>query len=174
MKAKMIVLVLLAGLMTTGFECISDNYLVSVNIEGVTGVYAISPGNPTFSECKTFLAKDYLNQDFGTISGARIYDIRVRTIGSYGGNVNATIRLNSQSGQQILSINGPWSDYNTEQSILSSSKVTRVSAGISQLVGTVLNKLDITLCGFGSLSGGTIPSGLAVEVKVLGQVDGRP
>ncbi len=170
----MIVLVFLAGLMTTGFECISDSYLVSVNIEGVTGVYTINPGSTTFAECKTFFAKDYLNQDFGTISGARIYDIRVRTIGSYGGNVNATIRLNTQAGQQILSISGAWSDYSTAQSIITSSKVTRTSAGISQLVGAILNKLDITLCGSGSVSGGTVPSGLSVEVQVLGQVDGRP
>lgn len=174
MKAKMIVLVLLAGLMTTGFECISDSYLVSVNIEGITGVYNINPGSGQFAECKTFLAKDYLDQDFGTISGARIYDIRVRTIGNYGGNVNATVKLNSQTGQQILNINGAWSDFNTAQSIITSSKVTRTSAGIAQLVGAIQNKLDITLCGSGVLSGATVPSGLAVEVQVLGQVDGRP
>jgi len=172
MKVKTVLMMLFVGLMTMGFECVNDNAFFSVNLQGVTGTFKVNPGNnPNFNDCKTFLAQDYLDASFGTLGDVRIYDIRVSTIGAYGGNVNGRVEVN---GVTILSYSGPWSNFSTPRSLVTSTLITRSPAGLATLINAIKNKQDITLCGIGSVSQIPVPDGLYVKVEVFGQVDGTP
>lgn len=169
MKATVVLTMLFVGLMTMGFDCVNDNALFAVNIQGISGTYKINPGgNPNFDESKTIRVSEYLDQDFSSFKAVRVYDIRITTIGAYAGNVNGTVQVN---GVTILTYNGPWSGFSTPQSLITSSLITRNTSGITALVQAILNKQDITLRGFGSVSSTPVPDGLSVNVEVFSQVD---
>lgn len=162
---------LFVAMLTMGFDCINENALVSVNIPGLTGTYNINAGNnANFNGAVAILASDYLNLGFDNINlnTTRIYDIRVSTIGSYGGNVQGQVLVN---GTPILSYNGPWSSFNKPQSLAISPLLTRNGAGITTLISSVKSKQDITLTGTGTVSQLPVPSGLSVQIEVLAQVD---
>jgi hypothetical protein len=120
----------------------------------------------------TITANQYLDQDFSDqIQAVRIFDIKVSTIGTYSGNVNGTATVN---GVAILNYSGPWSSFNTPQSLLTSPLITRSAGGIAPLVNAITNKQTIVLCGAGSVSQVPVPDGLYVQVDVSGQVDAQP
>ncbi|MDH3251429.1 MAG: hypothetical protein OEM41_01485 [Ignavibacteria bacterium] len=175
MNTRILLGVLLFALPTMGSDCINDGFLVSVNIEGITGRFDIRPGNdPTFgppNDCETIAAKTYLTDDFGEYENVRVYDITVQTIGTYAGDVNGSVLVN---GRAAASYNGPWSAFNKPQSLLTSGLVTRSGTGVGELVLSVLSRRDITICGQGSVTQVPVPSGLSVIIEVLGQVDANP
>lgn len=174
MKTKMILAALFIALTTMGFDCINNDFVVSVNIQGVTGTFYVNRGNGAlFDGSKTFPASDYLNQDFSDeIKDVRIYDVRVSTGGPYTGSIsNGTVSVN---GTPILRIvnSTPWSAFNTPQSLLTSPYINRVPGGVGPLVNAIRNKQDITIRGFGSLSAPVDrDSTYFISVEVLGQVD---
>ena len=172
MKVKVVLIMLFVAMLTMGFDCINENALVSVNIPGLTGTYNINAGNnANFNGAVAILASDYLNLGFDNINlnTTRIYDIRVSTIGSYSGNVNAQVLVN---GTLLLSINNkPWSSFNTPQSLVTSTLLTRNGAGITTLISRIKSKQDITLSTTGTVSPVPVPSGLQVKIEVLAQVD---
>jgi hypothetical protein len=171
MKTKIVFMMLLVAMTTMGFDCVNDNALVSVNITGVSGTYKINPGNnPAFDGSATVLSSDYADLGFSNVdfNTTRIYDIRVSTIGQYGGNVNGQVLVN---GTQILSYNGSWASFNTPQSLVTSTLITRYTAGITTLVAAIRGKQNITLRGFGTVSQIPVPDGLSVKIEVFAQVD---
>lgn len=168
MKMRVVVVALFAALVTMGFQCINENFLVSVNIQGISGTYKINPGNGQFNDCVTKNAGDYLDQNYKTFSNARIYDIKVSTIGTYTGNLNGTATIN---GTAILSFNGSFAYFNTPRSLLTDPNITRNPAGINVLVNAINNKQIVTLCGVGAATPGPFPDGQYVKVEVFGQVD---
>jgi hypothetical protein len=175
MNTRILLGILLLALPTMGSDCINDGFLISVNIEGITSKFDISPGNdPTFgppNDCETIPASVYLTSEFGDYENVRIYDIKVTTVGTYPGNVNGTVLVN---GIPAASYSGSWSAFNTPQSLLTSGLVTRTGGGIGEMVLAVLNRRDITVCGQGSVSQVPVPSGLSVVIEVFGQVDAMP
>lgn len=172
MKTTLVFIVLLVALTTMGFECINEDLLVSVNVKGITGSYAVNPGNATFNDCTTILSSDYLDPDYTDIKDVRISDIKVSTVGSYAGNVVAGARV-TVNGTDILrlSTTQPWSYFNTPRSIITDPNIQRVPAGILTLINAVKNKQNVVICGIGSVSLNPVPSGLLVRVEVFGQVD---
>ncbi len=171
MKAKAVVMLLLIGMMTMGFDCVNDDSLFSVNISGITGTYNVNPGNNTaYSGSVLVTADNYLDIGFDKVvlDKVRIYDILVSTVGTYGGNVSGTVQVN---GVQILAYNGSWAAFNTPQSLVTSPLITRNAAGLTALVTAIRNKQNITLAAGGTVSQAPVPSGLAVKIEVLGQVD---
>jgi hypothetical protein len=176
MKAKIVLISLFVALATMGFDCINDSFLVSVNVNGITGKFKINPGNnPNFGppgDCVTITASQYLDQSYSDeIQDVRIFDIKVSTIGTYAGNVNGTATVNNVA---ILNYSGPWSSFNTPQSLLTSQLITRSAGGIGLLVNAIKNKQTIVLCGVGSVSQVPVPDGLYIQVDVSGQVDAKP
>jgi hypothetical protein len=169
MNLKLVVGLLVVALATMGFDCVNDNALISVNIPGLTGTFAINPGGTTFDETITVTSSEYLDVGFSDINlnSLRVYDIRVSTIGTFSGNVNGQVFVN---GQQILSFNGPWNSFNTPQSLVTSSLITRNAAGIGALLSAIANRQDVRIRGVGNVSQ-TVPSGLSVRVEILAQVD---
>lgn len=176
MKSKLLLVALALALTTQGFECINENFLISIDVKGITGTYDVNPGDGLFgppSDCVTFTADDYLDPDFTDIKDVRIYDIRVSTIGTYGVVNSATLTVN---GTPILTLVGStaWSYFNTPRSILTDPKINKNLAGIAVLVNALKNKAPVQICGQGSVGPVPVPAGLAVKVEVYGQVDANP
>lgn len=169
MKVKLVLGLLVVALTTMGFDCVNDNALISVNIPGLTGTFRINPGGTSFDETVTVHSSDYLDIGFEdyNLNSLRVYDIRVSTIGSFAGNVTGQVLIN---GQQLLSYNGPWNSFNTPQSLVTSTLITRNAAGVAALLSAIRNKQDVAIRGSGTVSQ-TVPSGLAVQVEILAQVD---
>jgi hypothetical protein len=172
MKARFILAVLLIAMTTTGSDCINDGFLVSVNVEGLNGTYAINPGNNTsFNGSVTIAASSYLNTDFGSYENVRVYDVKVHTLGTYSGTANGTLEVN---GVSAIGFSGSWAQFSTPQSLLTSPLITRYPGGITTLVNAVLNSQDVTLHGFGTVSTAPVPSGLSVVIEIFAQVDAQP
>jgi hypothetical protein len=175
MKAKLVAVLLLVGLMTTGSTCINDGFLVAVNLP-INPCFAINGGtNTNFSGSSTIVLGDQIDQAYRDhIKSARYYDIRVSVLGAYGGNVNGTATIN---GINLLTFTGAWSDFATPQSLLGTSPhITPQQAGINEIV-RVLNlypsqpNISVTLAASGTVSQSPVPSGLSVCVEVLAQAD---
>jgi hypothetical protein len=176
MKVKTVLMMLFVGLTTMGFDCVNDNAFFSINLQGISGTFKIKPGgNFDPADQITIHASDYLDSGFGTIGNVRIYDIRVSTLGVYnGGTINSgTITVN---GQPILTLNGAraWSEFNTPQSLVTSTLINREPGGIAALISAVQGRQDIVIRGSCSVSPAPVPDGLYVKVEIFGQVDGQP
>lgn len=169
MKAKLVIGLLVVALTTMGFDCVNDNVLVSVNVTGLTATLSLNPGGTSFDVTRTITASDYLDVGFSDINlnSFRVYDIHVTTIGTFAGTVNAQVLVN---GAEVLSFSGPWSGFNTPQSLVSSQLITRNPAGMLTLLNAIRNRQDVQIRARGSASQ-ALPSGLAVRIEVLAQVD---
>ena len=170
--ALAIAVVLLAGTAAKCFS-ITDPFVISVNVDDVTGVYVIDANTVDFDpDCTTRDAADYLDSDYELVGGGRLVDITVQTIGPFGGSIVGGSA--SVNGTPLVSYDGPWSTFNTPQSLLAeSSPLTLAPAGVTALLGAIQNGQAITICHAGMFSEAT-PSGLQIEVKVYAQVDAKP
>lgn len=172
MKAKLLPLVLLLALSTMGSDCINDPIYVVVNIEGISGVYAINRGDNTFgppADCRFIDASDYLSDDFSNYKSFRVYDIRIRTIGNFNANVNnGRLLIN---GVEIMRFSGPWNSFNTPQSMVTSPLIDRSSLNIGFLVNVLANREPVEICGQGALSQPVDRDDLAIEIIVYAQAD---
>ncbi|HXG00589.1 MAG TPA: hypothetical protein VNL69_07375 [Bacteroidota bacterium] len=169
MKVRLVLGLLVVALTTMGFDCVNDNVLVAVNVTGLTATVNLTPGGTSFDATQTISASDYLDVGFEDINlnSFRVYDIRITTIGTFAGTVNAQVLVN---GAQILSYSGPWSSFNTPQSLVSSQLITRNPAGMLTLLNAIRNRQDVQIRTTGTVSQ-ALPSGLAVRIEVLAQVD---
>jgi hypothetical protein len=171
MNRKLAGVVLLLGVGTMGSTCINDPFLVAVNLQALTDTVNIAAGTTTtWSGQTTISAGSYLNSDFGNLQNVRIYDIRVTGVGTYSGNVTGSVSIN---GTLLISFTGPWSTFNTTQSLLTSPAITRNAAGIAALRTAVLGGQAVTIAGSGTVSTSPVPA-LKVIIEVLGQVDAQP
>lgn len=169
-------LVAFIAVASLGATCISinDPGVFAINLQNVTGNYAIQPGvlqfgNPPGSNsCATVNSGSYIDQNFDVIKGGRLVDLIVTTHGSFAGSVNnGQLTVN---GTPLLSYGGSWNAFNTPQSLLSSSLLTRNQLGVNTLINAIVNQQNITLCGSGAFSQAAA-AGLSVEVEVFAQVD---
>ena len=62
---------------------------------------------------------------------------------------------------------------NTEQSLLTSTLLTRDATGVNVLLNAIKNASPVTLCGSGAFSQAAT-SGLSVSVQVFAQLDVQP
>ncbi len=170
-KWMMLMVALVA--VTSAETCITvrDDSVVAVNVDDVTGTYSVTAGTLLFTNpnrCVTKNPADYLSGDYATITAARVVDVRIMTTGAFTGSINGgSVTINNV---QLASYSGPWSSFANEQSILTSPLITRNQAGISALVAAFQAKQPVTVCVDGTFSSAA-PAGLAVVVKVYGQVD---
>jgi len=182
MKTKILLVVLLGILMTTGSTCINDGFLVSVNLpltasfdikSGSTLSWTISdPGQPVVVTLKNEIDDSYVDH----IKNVRYYDIKVSVSGAYTGSVSGICYINNLP---LLTFSGTWQQFaDSAQSLLGgSSHITPQASGVAELL-RVLNQFrttSSTTAGFsssGSLSGQSpVPSGLKIKLEVLAQVD---
>lgn len=170
-------LALVAAIATTSMasQCfsITDPFVVSVNVQNVTGTYNVTPGTVNFDpSCRTEDPSSYLDANYDVVSGARLVDVTVQTIGAFAGSVNGgQVRVN---GVTLVSYNGSWNAFNTAQSLLQNNTLlTRNTAGVNTLLSAINAQQPIIICHAGAFSQAA-PAGLSIEVKVFAQVDATP
>jgi len=172
MKSTIVIIILMLALSTLGSDCINENFLVVVNIEGISGTYSVNRGDNSFgppTDCSTIDPSEYLSDDFSNYRNVRVTDIRVRTIGSFGANLqNGRLLVN---GTEIMRYSGPWNSFNTPQSLLTSPLIDRTNLNIAYLASVLESQQPVTICGQGTLSQNVDQDGLAVEIIVFAQVD---
>lgn len=160
---------------TMGASCfeVTDPLELTLNVEGVTSTYNVPAGISSFGSphsCATVSPSQYADTDYD-ITNARVSNITLRTIGAFAGTVsNGSVTIN---GTPALTFAGAWNDYNTEQSLLSSTLLTPNSAGITALVDAVKARQTLTICTTGGVSQPTT-AGLQVVVGVKAQMDVTP
>ncbi len=170
----------LLSLSTIGSSCVNENAHVSVNLSPIVGRYKLGT-NPTFFgtitvKLDSIVARDYKNK----IRQGRIYDLKVRVEGEYGGEVAGIAAVQAGNGdpKQILrfprtgSVN--WSVYRQPQSLLGNSiYLLPQPEGINELLSALLAKPlpDITFSVVGTLSIAPVPDNLYVVVEVYLQAD---
>ncbi|HET6272290.1 MAG TPA: hypothetical protein VFG32_04880 [Bacteroidota bacterium] len=183
MKSTIITLaVIFVGLSTLGSSCINDPFLISINVDPLTGCYTITPGsNLTFGGADTIDLATLVDDSYtDKIKNARFYDIRVQVTGTYNGSVfgvgfiNDIPLLNYGSGTNATSPT-PWSSFATEQSLVGPSPFIKPqTAGITELIQVLQTRplSSVRLSSNGTLSGQSpVPSGLQVCIKVYAQAD---
>ncbi len=178
MKKMTVVLVALtAALLTVGFSCINDPFIVSVNLP-ISATFDVNHGNAgsnaTYSDSKVVALKDEIDQSYlNKIKNVRSYDLRISTIGDFGGNVSGVVTIN---GTTILTFSGAWNDFHTSQSVLGSSLLVHPNQpGVLVLLGALNafesnSEVTVTLGSTGTIST-PFPAGLQMKVELLSQVD---
>jgi hypothetical protein len=174
-RLKSLALVAVMSLTALGAECFSirDPFVVSVNLQDIADTLDIAPGAVDFDPgCRILSPVDYLNQNYDLVSGGRLVDVKVKTIGEFAGDVNGG--LVTVNDVQLLTFSGSWTAFNTEQSLLSNSSLLDLNAaGVAELETALENRQPITVCHQGAFSR-PAPAGLRVVVKVFAQVDATP
>ncbi|HSQ76264.1 MAG TPA: hypothetical protein VLT13_11940 [Bacteroidota bacterium] len=178
MKTNVLLLLLVGLLATTGSTCINDGFLVAVNLP-IKATFNITAGpNLAFSGSYNVKLVDQIDGSYlENIKNARFYDVRLSTTGTYNGTVYLVGNID---GKQLVTVkNQPWSSFATPQSLIAGSKLMEIdSVGLNQ-VGKRLAEFKaapqgtvVVLSANGTLSGQSpVPSGLALVVEILAQVD---
>jgi hypothetical protein len=173
MYPKQLLLIAALASTTMAASCITEreDAIIAVNIENVTATYAITPGATQFNNpanCITKNTADYIDSDLGIVTGGRLVDITVQSIGTFAGNVNGgTITVN---GVQVVSYTGPWNSFNTPQSLLTSPLLVRNAAGVNTLIAAIVAGQPVTVCTGGTFSQAAT-TGMSVKVDVFAQAD---
>lgn len=171
MKVKLILLLLIVAMTTMGFECVNEDAVFSINVQGISGTYVVAQGSQTLAPTSwSFTPSQYLGGDYGDISNVRIYDIRVTTAGAFSGNVSGTITLNNIT---VLTIaNKPWASFSAPgQSLITSTLFSTPNAAAIQAVVQAIKSSQPVVLGMSGALSSAAPAGLSVTVEVLGQVD---
>ena len=161
MKKRFLALLVVAALPLMAFNCITDSFTIALNLKPFNGTYPINAGNnPNYSGFFT-INPDSL-YDFGSFSldGASVYDVTIQTKGTTNlGTCSGTVSIN---GIQLLSYNGPWTAFNTPQSLITSQYIRRNQPGIDALVNAVSKGLLCTFAVQGSVTTPPIPAGCSL------------
>jgi hypothetical protein len=174
MKARLVLLALIVLLTTGGWDCFNSDIAVPIDVKFTT-TYPVNPGtNLNYGGTRYLNPLDSVDQDFqDKLSAGRLYDVQVRTVGTFGGSVSGSASVNDKV---LLTYSGTWAQLSTWQSILGKSPyITPQTAGMTEAANILKNlSLDpqVKLSSSGTVSGATsVPAGLSVEFRILGQAD---
>jgi hypothetical protein len=175
MKARIVLLALVVLLTTGGWDCFNSDIGVPVDVAFTTS-HSINPGNNlTYNSTKIIYNPiDSVDQDFqDKLASGRLYDVQVRTVGTFPGSVSGTASVN---GILLVTYAGTWAQFSTWQSLLGKSPyITPNTAGMNEATRILKNLSTIsqvTVSSSGAVSGATsVPAGLSVEFRILGQAD---
>lgn len=177
MKTALVALVAMSGL---GAQCfsITDPFVVSVNVKDIKNQYNVTAGTVNFDPgCITKNSSDYIDSNFDVAGGGRLVDVIIQTTGPYTGNiVGGQVQVGATSGslQTLVTYSGPWTSFNTPQSLLQHNVTMNVnSAGVSTLLNLIQGQQSIRICHAGSFSP-AINAGNSVLVTIFAQVNATP
>ena len=176
-KVALVGLVAMSGLAAECFD-ITDPFVVAVNVKDIRSTYAVTPGTINFDPgCITKNAADYIDDNFNVSGGGQLVDIIVKTNGTFSGNiVNGQIRVggSTQSLQTLATYSGPWSAFNTPQSLLQNNvTMTLNQTGVNTLKTLIENVSNIVICHGGSFSQAAT-AGMSIDVSIFAQVNATP
>jgi hypothetical protein len=177
MKTALVAAVAVSGLGASCFS-ITDPFVVAVNVQDIKSTYSITPGTVNFDPgCTTKNTGDYLDANFDVESGGQLVDVVVEANGSYTGNVvGAQVRIGPSQGSltTLVSYAGPWSNFNTPQSLIQgTTAMTLNAAGVTTLFNLIENQQPIVICHSGAFSQPAI-SGMSIDVTIFAQVNATP
>ena len=177
MKTKMLLGLLVVMIPLMGFDCVNDPIIVALNLKPFNATYVINPGsnNSPYSGTTTIDPTSLYDNSY-TLTGVSVYNLTVQTAGPQDlGTCSGTVTITSSGTTHTLfTYSGPWTAFNTPQSLLTSSYITRDAAGVSQLIQAVQNKDQITFGGTASITfSGQINSGNSVIASAYVQAYGH-
>jgi hypothetical protein len=173
----LVALVAMSGLAAECFQ-ITDPFVVAVNIKDIRNTYNVTPGTVAFDPgCITKNSADYIDANFNVAGGGQLVDITVKTNGTFAGNItNGQIRVGGslQSLQTLATYSGPWSAFNTPQSLLQHNvTMTLNPTGVSTLMSLIENLSNIVICHGGAFSQAAT-AGMSIDVSIFAQVNATP
>jgi hypothetical protein len=176
-NTALVVLVAMSGLAAECFE-ITDPFVVAVNVKDIKNTYNVTPGTTTFAPgCVTKNPADYIDSNFDIANGAQLVDIIVQTNGTFAGNINGgQVRIggSTQALQVLVNYSGPWSAFNTPQSLLqNSTAMTLNQAGVTTLLSLIENTSPIVICHSGAFSQAAT-AGMSIDISIFAQVNATP
>jgi hypothetical protein len=150
MNKKFLALLIIAVLPLMAFDCITDfsSVNVSLNLAPITEPFPLNPGSgttyagstPTIDLASLFLYEGY------TLTGETLQDITVGTKGEDLGNGSGTVSITVNSVKTTLfTYNGAWTAFNTPQSLITSSLITRNQPGVDALIAAVTARQRVVL-----------------------------
>ncbi len=176
-KMTFALIALAAALLTVGFSCVNDPFVVPVDLT-LSQTHEVNNGNagsnPSFGGTEYVTLNNQIDESYRDhITTTRVSDLRVSTIGDFSGQFSVNVLINDS---RILYVNGgSWNDFHAPQSVLTSSLISRDPAGYGQLQAALLalqNHQNVTVK---LASNGTIttpyPAGLQVKIELISQVD---
>lgn len=179
-RLQNVVLVALVAMSGLGASCfsITDPFVVAVNLKDIKNTYNVTPGTVTFDPgCITRNAADYIDANFNVEGGGQLVDIIVKTNGTFAGNItNGQVRVggSTQSLQTLVTYSGPWSAFNTPQSLLQNNvTMTLNQTGVSTLKSLIQNTSPIVICHGGAFSQSAV-AGMSIDVSIFAQVNATP
>ncbi|MEW6510462.1 MAG: hypothetical protein AB1428_05825 [Bacteroidota bacterium] len=170
MKLKHLALLFIAAVPLMGFDCITDSFVIALDMKPFNGTYNITPGNnPNYGGSIT-IDPGTLYDTAYELTGASVYDIRVSTAGPNLGNCSGAVTVN---GVLLMTYNGTWTQFNTPQSLLTSRLITRNNSGVTELVNAVVQNRPVVLAVNGSVTTTPVPNGCSLTVSAYVQAYGH-
>jgi hypothetical protein len=182
MHARLIKTVLVALIATSAMAAscfsITDPFVVAVNVQDIKSTYTVTPGTVNFAPaCITKNPADYIDANFNVAGGGQLVDIIIQTNGTFAGNIlNGQIRVggSQQALQTLATYSGPWSAFNTPQSLIQNSgTMTLNQTGVNTLLSLIQNTSPIVICHGGAFSQAATAN-MAIDVTIFAQVNATP
>ena len=156
MNKKLLALLIIAVLPLMAFDCITDfnSVTVSLNLAPITATVPLNPGSShTYGGTTPPIDLASLFDQGYTLTGATLYDITVGTkgepLGAGAGTVTITVNGITNT---LFTYNGDWTAFNTPQSLITSSLITRNPAGVTALINAVTGRGRVTLGVTGTIA----------------------
>jgi len=157
MKTSLLALFVVSMLPLMSFDCINDPHsiTISLNLKPFNATYPLNNGSSkTYAGADTINPGTLYDQSY-TLTGATVYDIQVSTKGPDLGLGSGVVYVGTGFGSEdtLFTYNGRWSLFNTPQSLLTSTLITKNAKGVKTLTDAVVNKSpQITLRVSGTIS----------------------
>lgn len=176
-KTALVGLVAMSSLAAQCFQ-ITDPFVVAVNVKDIKNTYNVTPGTTNFDPgCITKNTSDYIDSNFDVAGGGQLVDIIVQTNGAFAGNItNGQVRIGGsvQSLQTLVTYSGPWTAFNTPQSLIQNNvTMTLNPAGVTTLLSLIENTSPIVICHGGAFSQAA-GAGMSIDVSIFAQVNASP
>jgi hypothetical protein len=150
MKVKVLALLVIAALPLMGFDCLNDPFYAAINITPISATFPVDAQSVTKSYGPIATA-GYYNNSY-SLTGVSVFDLKVSTKGPSLGTSSFTVQMRTSSSaawQNVVTASGPWSDFNTPQSIFSSYFKTIDGPGLNNLIAAAFagNRLYVQVVG---------------------------
>lgn len=178
MNKKLLALLVIAVLPLMAFDCITDfsTVTVSLNLAPISATFPLNPGSSTsYGGISPAIDLSSLFDQSYTITGATLYNITVQTLGGEdlgAGSGTVTLTVNGIT-TTLFSYAGTWTAFNTPQSLITSSLITRNPSGVTALINAVTGRQTVKLGVSGSISKAPTMNNDAIVVSVYVQASGH-
>ena len=180
MKMKLLALLVTATLPLMAFDCITDPSKINITLKSspLSATFPINPGtSTTYSGTVPAINPSAIFSSDYTVTGVSIYDITVQTVGTENlgaGSGNVYVKVPPASTPTLLfSYSGTWTQFNTPQSLLTSSAITLNPAGGNEIIRALNQHQTVTFSAAGTVTTAPTKTGDALTVSVLMQASGH-